>query len=431
MKKLLIALVVLVVVYFGALFFIKSSSSNILAHELEQLNQNAQLTAELVEEDSGLFTGSAKIDVKMTSDPNVAFSIVQKQSYGPILFTDEGIKLGLYYVSADLVPGETLKQEIPESINADDLFDIYFVSGFSGKVEGDVYFKGMDFSEDGVDVSISKAEMHIDTDASYKQMTGEASWPGMTVSNKGEDGFTLSGLKLNFDQTLVSGDLLDGTGIYSGDATYAIDEVVFKQAQNFFKMTNMSISGKAEVQESGKAMDVAVSMNSDLVDFFGEKFTDNSINLFFNNLDMDSLKEMGEISGKMQESAMRGEDVSAYQMQLMNTMFKMVEGGPSIQLKDTQVKTEDGVILAKLDVNVDKEKVDAANPMSLMMAVDAALNAEAPEAFFAKKGFAPMLDQWAQMNFIVRDNGTLKVDATFKNGTPMVNGQPMQGMPGM
>jgi len=42
-----------------------------------------------------------------------------------------------------------------------------------------------------------------------------------------------------------------------------------------------------------------------------------------------------------------------------------------------------------------------------------------------------MIDQWAQMNFLVKEGDTLKVNATYSDGAALLNGQPMQGMPGM
>ncbi|WP_144393108.1 DUF945 family protein [Pleionea sediminis] len=427
MKKLLIALGILIVVYLGAFIFIKSTSGDLMAQEIEQMKKY-QLSAEVVSEESGLFSSTAKMDVKGAGQSEVLFSIEQTNSYGPILFTNDGIKFGLIHISADLLPSEEMKKDIPEGVNAEDLFDINILTGFTGGVEGDIYFKGLDFADKDAQINMSPAEFHFVSDAGYQTVKGDASWPGLTVTAEGEDGMTVSGVNLTFDQTLVSGSFVDGTAIYSGAGAYTIDEVVFKDAQQFFKLAKMELGYKSDVQESGEAMDVSMSLKSDLVNVAGEKFTDSSLNIYFNNLDMASMKQLGEISGKMQESALKGENVQGYQMQLMNTMMQLAQNGPNIQVKDTQITTEDGLIKAMLDVNVDKNKVDPANPMSTMMAVDAILEASAPEAFFTKKGMAPMLDQWAQMNYVVKDNGTLKVEATFKNGMPLVNGQPMQGM---
>ena len=430
MKNLVIGIVILVLVYVGLLFFVKSSSKDVVANEVAQLNNNPQISASVESESSGLFSSTAVINVNSAADATPILKIKQTQSYGPVLFTEEGIKLGWYFINADLIPSEELKQEIPNTIDANDLFDIHFISGFAGSVQGDVYFKGLDFSDNDVQVNISAGEMHVDTDVTFKHLVGNAAWPGMTVTGKNEDGFTMNSVKLDFDQTLISGNLMEGNAIYTGEGTYSVGDIVFKQANNFFKMENFSVKGVADI-ENETSMNMAIEMKTDLVNVAGEKFTDSKLNMYFNGMDLDVLKKMGEISQEMQQAAMQGQDVSAYNMQLMNTMMQLAQKGPRIQMKDTQLITEDGMIKADMDIQVDQQKMDPNNPMAIMMALNAAFNAEAPEAFFAKKGMSPMIDQWAQMNFLVKEGDTLKVNATYSDGAALLNGQPMQGMPGM
>ncbi|PWK51862.1 DUF945 family protein [Pleionea mediterranea] len=430
MKKLVIGIVILVLVYVGLLFFVKSSSKDVVANEVAQLNNNPQISASVESESSGLFSSTAVINVNSAADATPILKIKQTQSYGPVLFTEEGIKLGWYFINADLIPSEELKQEIPNTIDANDLFDIHFISGFAGSVQGDVYFKGLDFSDNDVQVNISAGEMHVDTDVTFEHLVGNAAWPGMTVTGKNEDGFTMNSVKLDFDQTLISGNLMEGNAIYTGEGTYSVGDIVFKQANNFFKMENFSVKGVADI-ENETSMNMAIEMKTDLVNVAGEKFTDSKLNMYFNGMDLDVLKKMGEISQEMQQAAMQGQDVSAYNMQLMNTMMQLAQKGPRIQMKDTQLITEDGMIKADMDIQVDQQKMDPNNPMAIMMALNAAFNAEAPEAFFAKKGMSPMIDQWAQMNFLVKEGDTLKVNATYSDGAALLNGQPMQGMPGM
>ena len=430
MKKLVIGIVILVLVYVGLLFFVKSSSKDVVANEVAQLNNNPQISASVESESSGLFSSTAVINVNSAADATPILKIKQTQSYGPVLFTEEGIKLGWYFINADLIPSEELKQEIPNTIDANDLFDVHFISGFAGSVQGDVYFKGLDFSDNDVQVNISAGEMHVDTDVTFEHLVGNAAWPGMTVTGKNEDGFTMNSVKLDFDQTLISGNLMEGNAIYTGEGTYSVGDIVFKQANNFFKMENFSVKGVADI-ENETSMNMAIEMKTDLVNVAGEKFTDSKLNMYFNGMDLDVLKKMGEISQEMQQAAMQGQDVSAYNMQLMNTMMQLAQKGPRIQMKDTQLITEDGMIKADMDIQVDQQKMDPNNPMAIMMALNAAFNAEAPEAFFAKKGMSPMIDQWAQMNFLVKEGDTLKVNATYSDGAALLNGQPMQGMPGM
>lgn len=431
MRKLIIAIVVLAVAYLGTLFFVKSQSTDAFERQLAELDKLPQFNTEIVEKNEGLFSATAVANVFMHGAPDVVFSIKQTQSYGPILLTEEGLKFGFYFMNTDLIPGDKIKQELPAEIDVNDLFDIHFFSGFGGNVEGDVYFKGLDFADEQGQFSISPAEMHVDTDMTFEKMVGNGSWPGMTITHGDNgEGMSISGVKLDFNQNLVMGNWLDGSAIYEGEGTYIIDEVVFNGVGQFFKMENLSVKGVADV-ENETSINMAIEMSNATLSVAGEKYTDNRLNMYFNGLDMKLLQQIGEISQKMQAAAIEGQDVNAYNMQLMNAMLQLVQKGPSVQIKDTQIGTEDGLITADLNVNIDKEKMDPNNPMAMMLALNAVFDAEAPEAYFAKKGMQGMIDQWAQMNFLVKDNGKLKVNATMQNGMTLVNGQPMQGMPGM
>jgi uncharacterized protein YdgA (DUF945 family) len=384
-----------------------------------------EFKAEIKEKHEGLFSTSVVTQVSIQSEPGVLFLIKQTQSYGPLLFTDEGIKLGLYFLNTDLIPGDLIKKELPADLNIEDLFDIHFLSGFSGSVQGDLYFKGLDFTDNQTRISLSPAEIHLDTDLSFEKIVGFARWPGMSAA-KGDqqDGVFINGVSFDFNQNLVAGDLLSGSAIYEGEGTYAIEEMVFKEGRNFFKMENFKVKGVADLATEN-SMDMAIEMSSNQLNVAGEVYSDNTLNLYFKGLDIKLLQQIGEISQNMQTAAFEGQDVNAYNMQLMNAMMQLIQKGPSFELKNTQVRTEHGPIIAAAKVTIDKDKLDPNNPMAMMFAIDALFDAEAPEAYFANKGMQGMIDQWAQMNFLVKDNGTLKINASMQDGMTLLNGQPM------
>jgi uncharacterized protein YdgA (DUF945 family) len=271
--------------------------------------------------------------------------------------------------------------------------------------------------------------MHLDTDYAFDHLVGSFNWPGMSVTEgETDEGMFINDVTMVFDQKRVAGELLDGSAIYEGAGTYNIGEMVVKVDNEFFKLEKLKVEGIADVVEQN-AMNMAIKMSADRVNVAGEAYSDNRLNLHFNGLDIPLMQQIGEISQKMQTAALEGQDVNAYSMQLMNVFMQLIQKGPSIELKDTRIGTEQGPITAALKVTMDKDKLDPNNPMAMMLALDALFDAEAPEAYFAAKGMQGMIDQWAQMNFLVKDNGKLKINATMQNGMTLVNGQPMQGMP--
>ncbi|NVJ59542.1 MAG: DUF945 family protein [Gammaproteobacteria bacterium] len=432
MKKLIIGVVVLIVAYIGVLFFVKSNSQGVFAQEISELNKLPGVSASLVDESGGLFSSSANIALKDEMSQETIVTLNQSQSYGPILFTEEGLKIGWYFLNTELVFSDELKSEFPSDIDVDNLFDIHFFSGFSGAIEGDVYFKGLAFSKDGGELNVSEGEMHVDTDMSFKEVVGGLNWPGITFKEGDENGLSISGVKMDFDQQLISGNMLAGTALYQGGGSYSVDSISYREDYNFMQIDDMKAKfDSALAGEQKDALDASFEMSIASLNAMGEKYTDNAIKLYFKGLDLAVLEQFMEQTQKMQAAALEGMDVSAYQMQMMNTLMQLVQKGPSFQMKDTQIVTPDGAIKAQMDVVVDQSKVDASNPMSLMMATSAKFEAEGPEAFFNNKGLGPMIEQYSQINYVVKDNGTLRVNAAFENGQPLINGQPMQGMPGM
>jgi uncharacterized protein YdgA (DUF945 family) len=221
---------------------------------------------------------------------------------------------------------------------------------------------------------------------------------------------------------------MDGTGIYEGTGYYGIDQVTFKEGMNFFQMDKIEITGSSSVNDE-TTLDVDMTTKIEALSVAGESFTNNRMTLEFKGLDIATLQEFAKLSQRMQDAMLAGQDVSAYNMQMMNLMTTMLTKGPSVHMSDTSVTTPQGDITAKLDFVVDGNKMDPNNPMAIMTAMSGQFDAEAPEEFFAIRGMAPMLEQWQQMNFIVRENGKVKVNATYQDGMPMINGQPMQGIP--
>ncbi len=438
MKKIIIAIAVIVAAYIGMVVFIKSKTANAFEQEVEKLNQIPEINAKLVAKDDGLLTSKALIEISV-NDPSTGESksiveLQQKQSYGPFLLTDKGMQLGWYFFDTKLDWGDSLKAEMTqeelEKINLKELFDIHFISGFNGSISGAVMFKGFDYKDHEEAVAFSAGDISINTDINFKQVSGEASWPGMTISKNNEDGFSLSGVKFDFDQTLVTGDVLAGTAIYDGVATYTIDGISFREADHFFKLDNLAMEVKSSVDDQ-TFMNISMMIKNALLNLNGDKYTNAEFNMHFNHLDIATLQELGKTSQEMQQAALEGQDVSGYNMVLMNQMMGLLQTSPSIKIDNTKVTTMQGDMTAALDFDVDANKMDPNNPMAFMMAMKATFDAVAPAAYFEQRGMGEMIEQWLQANFVVKDNDQLKVNLVYADGMPLLNGQPMAGIPGM
>ncbi|MEE4246223.1 MAG: DUF945 family protein, partial [Kangiellaceae bacterium] len=194
MKKLIVLILIAVAAYAAGVIVVKSSAQAAFAQEVAQINSVPQMSATIRSQQDGVFSGSAIIDIAMEPGNQKVMSLVQQQYYGPIMFTDSGVKLGWYYMNTDIIFDDEINKELREAlgdkVDVEDLFDIYFLSGFSGQVQGEFAFKGLEFTEDKTSVNISPATIIVNTDVGFVHMDGEGSWPGMTVVADNNEGMT-------------------------------------------------------------------------------------------------------------------------------------------------------------------------------------------------------------------------------------------------
>ena len=76
-----------------------------------------------------------------------------------------------------------------------------------------------------------------------------------------------------------------------------------------------------------------------------------------------------------------------------------------------------------MNVAIDKKRFDSANFMSIIAAIKATANGQAPMAFFSKLGLAPMVEHYVKQGFIVQKENKLTVNVKYNQGQLNVNGK--------
>jgi len=103
----------------------------------------------------------------------------------------------------------------------------------------------------------------------------------------------------------------------------------------------------------------------------------------------------------------------------------LLDKNPVFEFTDFSLKGPNGKFQSKAKLTIDKDKYDAANVMTLMMAINADANGSVSAAVLENLGMLSMADMYAEQGLLVRDGEEFKFNVGFRNGQLLVNGQVM------
>ncbi|WP_196141130.1 YdgA family protein [Aliikangiella sp. G2MR2-5] len=424
MKKLLIIIILLAAILLGAPFFIGSSAESQVRQMYTSIDEHPAISLKLTEYQKGWLESAAKVELSFEAPefnevPRIVFT--QKIYHGPILWKANGFGLGI----ADSIYGAELPDDVKaelakvDSIN-EDTFKVTTRIGFGGSFESHLALKPFSFEKDNVKLDVEAANIDSNFDASGI-IKGEGHWGGMTVTKEGNEAFTMKGMTLSSNQTLISGTMFSPDMLTAGDVKFSIEQinVVGENPGQNVKVGDAYINADSSV-EAG-LMNFSLVFGAKSIDAIGKSFTDLIYDISFDNLDIESVQELNKLASDpvLKTNPMAG------MAKIQGMLPQLVEKNPIIKINQLGVVTPEGDISSDLVFAIDQELYDANNPMTMMFAMDAKAKGHAPELFFTQMGLGGQIEQMIQQNFLVRDNGQLKFDFMFKQGQATLNGQPM------
>ena len=422
MKKILILVAVLAAILLVTPFFIGSKVESVIREQVEVAKQYPTYDIKISEYNKGWFSSTAKFElsVKMPMDPtaapqDVSFEVVQDMQHGPVLWQSGGLGFGLADADINFNLPQELQSELNkvESIN-DDTLTITSRTAFDLSTDTRFKLNPITMNSDGAEISVKSAEGNF----AYTMdghIEGSSQWQGMTVVENNKN-MEMGVMTMTIDQQLVSGTIFAPDALYVGDFEIKLDSIDV-DAEQEFNLNKLSIYANSDVKD--ERAKIAFGMKTESVNAIGQQFDDLQYDLTLENIAMETLQELNQALIQSQ-----GADpmVAAAQMQAL--LPKLMQTGPVLN-NNIVVKTAQGPISTDIVLKVDQEVYDINNPMTMMIAVDAEAKGNGPEAFFAAFGMAETIEQLVQQKMLVRDESNLKFDFTFKQGQPLLNGQPM------
>jgi uncharacterized protein YdgA (DUF945 family) len=339
-------------------------------------------------------------------------------SFGPIIFTDEGIKFGLSFSKSninftDSFVGEEVEDFIKNNIHLSALLT------FDKNIITHIIIDEVKKEVDGNNL-VSKKAVGKFVLENENRLYGDFNWGGLSAKTK-ENNFTIEAVKLSLDQRLHSGSYYQGNAISTGVVDFSISSIQTKgtTGEEEFSMANLAMNAKSSVTDD--LMKVKMNYRIGQLASAGHQVKKANLELVFNDLNVTVMQEVNALLTKLSNS--NEEVFSAENIeQLSALMAKLLANDPTINIADLSVETPEGKIESAMKVSADKKIFDTANFMSIIPAINATAKGMAPLKFFTKLGLAPMIEYYVEQGFIIKKDENISFNANFIEGQLSLNG---------
>lgn len=430
MKKLIIILAVVAVVLLVPPFFIGSQVEAQFNQQLAELQKHPNYEFKLTEYNKGWLSSSAVVDISLKMGPvdnaeidgPLSISVKQDMQHGPLLWTADSLGIGLFDAKLDFILPKDMQEELDKIEQIDDeTLSITSRTSLNTDTTSNLVLKPFTFSKDGVDLEVKGAQGSFSYTAEG-HITSSGSWHGMRVVEADATNFSFADMSFSMDQQLVSGKLFSPQALFAGDAsmTIATIEASGNTPAESVSVQDINVKMNSDIEQD--LADVKVLLNIKSVAAIQQTFTNFVYDFSMENLDTKVLLELNEAVAEAQSDV---NNPMAVAVAMQTILPKLIEKNPLIKINKLGVTTAQGDIDSSLNIAFNQDVYQAENPMTMMLALDAHAAGHGPEAFFAAFGLSPMIDQFVTQNQLVRDGDNLKFEFTFKNGQPLLNGQPM------
>jgi len=423
MKKLFIAIILIIIASLIAPKFIGSVVKTEHQAGIDKLSANPAITINSSSFTANWFSGKASTEMTILLHEDeiedITIIIEENLSFGPVIFTDQGLQLALSYSQANINFKESLfDEEVATFIN--NKIHLSGLLTFSKDIVSIIEIDEVSKEIDGNKVTSAKAVGNF-TLENNNRVYGDFNWPGLTATTS-EESFTIEGVKFSLDQTLIAGDYYQGNAISTGDFDFAIAAIKAQDSagNSVFSLDNLLINAVASVKDD--LMQISMNYSADKFASAGQQLEKANLAVVFNGL---NIKVMQEVNTLMTQLSADGEEMfSPHNMEkLAKLTAKLLADDPLLEITDFSVETLEGKIESAMQLSVDKDKFDTSNIMSIMAALKAKANGKAPMPFFTKLGLAPMIDMYVQQGFIIQNENELSFRVNFAQGQLNVNGQ--------
>ncbi len=389
---------------------------------LHKLNDNPAITIKSTTFNRNWYSG--KVVTEMTvllqhedvDDLNIV--IEDDLSFGPVIFTDEGVKFALSYSKSNIKFTDLFIEEEVESFIKNKIH-LSALLTFSKDIITHITIDEISKEVDGNKIVSAKGVGKFVLE-NERRLYGDFNWAGLSATTTDES-FTIEDMKFSLDQTLIVGSYYQGNAISTGSFDFSTSAIKAKDAtgNEVFSLSHLLINAMSSMNND--LMEIKMNYSADKLVSAGQQLEHANLDVVLNGL---NITVMQEINALLTELSDDGEEVfsSASLNKLSALTAKLLANDPVIKIEDFSVVTPEGKIESSMLVSVDEKLFDTANFMSIMAAINATANGKAPMAFFAKLGLAPMVEHYVEQGFIIQKEDKISVNVNYTQGQLNING---------
>lgn len=425
MKKLFIIIALISTIVLVSPKFIGAIVETEYQLALNKLNDNPAITIKSTTFNRNWYSGQVVTEMTVLLQheeiDDISLIIEDDISFGPIVFTDEGVKFALSYSKSninftELVIEDEVKDFIQNKIHLSALLT------FSKDIITHITIDEVSKKVDGNNIISAKAvgKFILEND---RRLYGDFSWPGLSATTTNES-FTIEDIKISLDQTLIAGSFYQGNAISTGDFDFLISAINAKDARGnpTFLLNNLLVNAVSSVKSD--LLKIKMNYSVDKLALAGQQLKRANLDIALNGLNITVLQEINTF---LTELSSDDEVFSSKNMKKLSTLTaKLLVNDPVIEIKDFSVETLEGKIESAMKISTDKKLFDTKNFMSIMAAISATAKGKAPKEFFTKLGLASMVEHYIEQGFIIQKEDKVSVNVHYTQGQLNINGNVIQ-----
>jgi len=389
---------------------------------LNKLNDNPAITIQSTTFNRDWYTG--KVVTEMTvlvhhkEIDEINIIIEDDLSFGPVIFTDEGIKLALSYAKSninftDLFMEEEVEDFIQNKIHLSVLLT------FSKDIITHITIDEVSKEVDGNNIMSEKAIGKFVFE-NENRLYGDFNWDGLSATTQ-KGSFTIDNIIFSIDQKLHSGSYYLGNAVSTGNVDFSISAIKAKNATNHevFLLSNLFFNAISSVNND--LMEIKMNYSADKLISAGQQFEHANLDIALNGV---SITVMQEINAFLTGLSSDDQVFSLENMKKLSILTaKLLANDPTIEIADFSVETPEGKIESAMKISTNKRLFNATNFMSIMTAINATAKGKAPKVFFTNLGLASMIEHYVEQGFIIQKEDDISVNVNYSQGQLNINGK--------
>lgn len=425
MKKLFIAVSLVLATLLIAPKFIGTIVEEEREKMLVELNAIEGISLTTSQYNSGWFGAqvSSELSLSLEEDgfADVTLLLEEDLSFGPVIITKQAWHLGLGYSAVKFkFSAAELDEKIIKLIN--DNMHLGALLRFNKDVTTFIHTDEMSY-EEGSSAIVAKAAAAQFTLVNNEKISGDFSWGGLEVKDAAER-LVIGSVTMSTEQTVVSGDYLQGTAILTGDATFNVANIdIYEQGSHVFSLSDAGL--KTDVSLDKELLALTLQYYAKEISASGQSFTKPNLEIVLANIDIKALQELNDTMASL-STGLAGQDNSEELLAALSAVAdKVLAKDPSLKVTDLSVVTEQGKIASEFNFSINKDLFDMNNldSMSLIMALEADAKGKAPLAYLTHLGMAPMVDNFVEQGYLTKQENDISFEAKYVQSQLTINGK--------